>query len=74
MATLTVSPAYGRDYTDSTDAVTAWLKGADFRIEGFGQYSGKYTSKRDIGQLRADGYHTVKIRYKRLTNTAYVDL
>lgn len=74
MATLIVSPAYGRDYTKRADALTDWQNGKDFRIEGFGHYAGAYVSSRDTGQLKADGYDTVKIRFKKMRDTAFVDL
>lgn len=74
MSTLTVSPAYGRDYTKRADALAAWQEGKDFRIEGFGHYSGAYVSSRDASQLRADGYDSISIRFKRLTQQAFIDL
>lgn len=74
MATLTVSPAYGRDYTKRADALQAWQDGKDFRIEGFGHYAGAYVSSRDAGQLRADGYDSISIRFKKLTQQAFIDL
>ena len=39
-----VSPAYGRDYTKSGDAINAFLAGKDFKHEP----SGSYCSVRDF--------------------------
>jgi hypothetical protein len=74
MNTITVSPAFGRDYKKRLDAIAAWQEGKDFQIQGFGHYSGSYVSSRDAAQLKADGYDTVQIRYKDLRFMAFVDL
>jgi hypothetical protein len=74
MTTLTVSPAYGRDYRKKGDAEADWTAGKDFRIEGFGHYAGAYVSSRDMVQLKADGYDSVSIRYSRFTRQTFVKL
>jgi len=42
-----VSPAYGRDYKDSTSAKNDWDNGKDFVYENI-MGGGKYCSKRDF--------------------------
>lgn len=58
---LTLTPAYGRDYTSRAKALKALLDGSDFLINDISSpWDGKPCSARDLaGQ-------TVKIRYDRL--------
>lgn len=60
---ITVVPAYGRDYTNGSDAIIAWNEGKDFRIQSVGhRYDGSYCSIRD-------GIN-VAIRYNKLAEIA----
>jgi hypothetical protein len=71
---LTLTPAYGRDYPNSTAAQQAWADGADFQIANIGPDCGRYTSVRDLPALRAEGYRWLNIRFKSLTHVAVVKL
>lgn len=63
---LTISPAYGRDYTSSAKAIVDFKAGKDFCCESYGM-GGSYCSIRDF----ADGV-TVCIRYaKKRKETNY---
>jgi len=65
---LTLSPAYGRDYTSAKAVKADWQAGKDFRIESYGPDMGRY-----IGKEEADAEHlTVMIRYKRLTQLCVI--
>lgn len=63
--TLTVTPAYGRDYTSAKAALADWEAGKDFVVEGL--HSGTYVSKSDL----TNG-ETVRIRYNRKTRVVSV--
>ena len=59
----TLTPAYGRDYTNAKDAEASWIKGDDWLIADMSHSGdGRYCSIRDIDAL--DG---VMLRYKGLT-------
>lgn len=65
---LTLSPAYGRDYTSAKAVKADWTAGKDFRIESYGPDMGRY-----IGKSEADAEHlTVHIRYKGLTQVCVI--
>lgn len=56
MTWLTVTPAYGRDYTNKAQVLTDWNAGKDFRDTATGQY----LSKRDVDK---DPSLHVHVRY-----------
>ena len=59
----TLTPAYGRDYTNAKDAEASWIKGEDWLIADMSHPGdGRYCSIRDIDAL--DG---VMLRYKGST-------
>lgn len=61
--TITLVPAYGRDYTSKKAALADFNAGKDFQIADMSSpWDGKYASIRDLS-----GY-TVNIRYKQLRN------
>jgi hypothetical protein len=58
--TITLVPAYGRDYTSKKLALADFNAGKDFKIcDMSSPWDGKYCSIRDLS-----GY-TVRIRYKK---------
>lgn len=73
MKTLSLTPAFGRDYASKGKAVHAWQTGQDFRNETVG-VSGQYVSVRDMETLRREGFTHVSIRYNRLTRVVVVHL
>lgn len=71
MKTLTIIPAYGRDYKSKEAAEKDFLDGKDFTVADIScPWDGKYCSIRD---LKTD-YDQVKIRYDKLTNFTFVEL
>lgn len=63
MTYLTLTPAYGRDYSSREAVQEAWSNGCDFIIQNFGH---KYEGK-PIGKTSADAEGlTVHIRYRQL--------
>ena len=65
---MTVSPAYGKDYTTAKDAIAAWNSGKDFIIQDITHpYCGKYVSKRDLTT------ETVYIRFNNNTKVCKVE-
>lgn len=58
---LTLSPAYGRRYSDEAAARADWNGGADFYIaSGHLSHIGRYTSIRDVATLRND-YRLIRV-------------
>ena len=58
---MTLTPAYGRDYTSKAKCLADWENGKDFIINDvMSRWDGKPVSIRDMNE-------TVKIRYKALT-------
>jgi hypothetical protein len=67
MKTITVVPAYGRDYKNRNDVLADWNANKDFIIQDFfNPYDGKPANKSDLV-----GY-TVNIRYSNLMKIAVV--
>ena len=66
MTTLTLQPAYGRDYKSKAAVLADWNDNKDFRIATFGPECGCYINKQDATGL------TLNIRYQRDTKVAVV--
>jgi|694.fasta_scaffold143445_8 hypothetical protein len=65
---ITLSPAYGRDYTSAKAVKADWTAGKDFRIESYGPDMGRYIGKEEADREKL----TVCIRYKRLTQVCVI--
>jgi hypothetical protein len=63
MRSMTVTPAYGRDYKSAAAAVAAWDEGKDFVDSQSGRYVGKSDAPAGV---------EVRIRYLRLTRVVVV--
>jgi hypothetical protein len=63
--TLTLTPAYGRDYKSKKAVIEAWNAGKDFEIAnpGFPSYINREDADNDPAM------YTVSIRYKGLTRS-----
>ncbi len=69
MATITVTPAYGRDYKTAKEVEADWEAGKDFRISDMSHPNdGSYVNKQD-----APKGGTIKIRFARLTKIASIE-
>jgi hypothetical protein len=69
MRTLTIVPAYGRDYFTRLEATDDWKAGKDFKVR-----SGPYLSIRDSSALIRDGFTHVCVRYNRLSKSVDLEL
>jgi len=70
METLTLTPAYGRDYTSKAAVQQGWSDGLDFIIQNFGhKYEGKPINKPQADEIPA----TVHIRYNKLQRIAVIN-
>ena len=71
MSTLTLVPAYGRDYKSKKEVMEAFDADKDFIINDMScKWDGKPANKKDlVGQ-----YSQVNIRYKKHTQIAVVKL
>lgn len=68
MKFLVLTPAYGKVYNSSTEAVAVWNSGADLRINDFG-IAASYCSKRDIAMLQSMGYSGVQLVHPKTDDT-----
>ena len=64
MKTLTVGPAYGRDYKSKVEVLEAWGEGKDFAING--DPLAPVVNVEEISNLMMDGYEAITFRYKKL--------
>lgn len=73
---LIVVPAYGSDYTNGLDALEAWRRHKDFRIQDISsKYDGAYINARDAEASLTDPsarVGAVKIRFNRKANFVIV--
>lgn len=63
---VTLVPAYGRDYKSKATLLADWTAGLDFRMSDY-KYGGSYTSIRDLSSFIQDGVTHLHFRYSRLT-------
>ena len=66
MNTLSLTPAYGRDYTSIAKVKDAWNDNADFMAHPFNAPS-RYTGRQDLEQYMSGlhSYTHVEIRYAK---------
>ena len=64
MRTVTVSPAYGRDYSSKANALADWDSNKDFVIQDM-RLSG-YVNKQQVPDLLRDGVTAIQLRYNRM--------
>jgi hypothetical protein len=70
---ITLVPAYGRDYKKKSDIIADWIVGKDFQIRGL-HWDGSYTDISAIPNLLAEGVTSITFRYKKMTQLIIVDL
>jgi hypothetical protein len=72
MSTITVTPAYGRDYRSKAQAIADWEAGKDFILQDvMSPWDGKPINKEDAER---SGFRTIKIRYKQMRQIAVVKM
>ena len=64
MRSITISPAYGRDYTSKANALADWDANKDFIIQDI-RLSG-YVSKSQVPDLIRDGISKIMLRYNKM--------
>jgi hypothetical protein len=73
MKTLTLVPAYGRDYKSQNEVIEDWNKDKDFQIaNAFSPYDGKYCNQSNLKEDKT--LTAVNIRYSKLTKIAVLYL
>ena len=72
MRTLTIGPAYGRDYTSKAKALADWDANKDFTIHDL--FHGGYVSKSQKDQLIRDGITSLILRYHMMTKVVVIKL
>ena len=69
MKSITLTPAYGRDYKNQNDVKSDFNNNKDFIIaDFFNQWDGKPANKQDL----KSEYNQVMIRYKKLTQICVI--
>lgn len=73
---LTLIPAYGRDYKSKSELAAAWQKGLDFYSVGNPTQPGSsgYTSIRDLPTFKQSGVTHLHFRYNKQTQIHVVKL
>jgi len=64
MRSITISPAYGRDYTSKAKALADWDANKDFVIQDI-RLSG-YVSKSQVPDLIRDDISKIMLRYNKM--------
>ena len=72
MRTLTIGPAYGRDYPSKAKALADWDANKDFTIHDL--FHGGYVSKSQKDQLIRDGITSLILRYHMMTKVVVIKL
>ena len=72
MRTLTIGPAYGRDYPSKAKALADWDANKDFMIHDL--FHGGYVSKSQKDQLIRDGITSLILRYHMMTKVVVIKL
>lgn len=70
---ISLIPAYGRDYKSKRAVLKDWTNGLDFRIQDY-RLGDRYCSVRDLPELQSEGVTHLNFRYKSLTEVAVVKL
>ena len=72
MSSITISPAYGRDYQNKKAAVRAFKEDADFLVESVSSpFCGKYVNMADLIKF---GPRRVEVRYASKSKCAIIRL
>ena len=72
MQSITLSPAYGRDFSTRRAAEENFNANQDWRIESVASgYAGAYATR---AELKHAGYREVELRYAKLTKVTIVTL
>ena len=72
MHSITISPAYGRDYRSKKEAESAFQENQDFIVESvMSGYAGSYCN---LADLKAGRIKSVEIRYAKKAKVTIVNL
>ena len=77
MSTLTVIPAYGRDYKSKKAVIDDWEANKDFKINDImSRWDGASVNKKDLMSIKNAGefVSTVNIRYAKRTKRIAVKI
>jgi len=69
---VSMVPAYGRDYKSKKALLEDWNAGKDFQLQTI--HDNRYTSIRDVEELKKEGVKSLNIRYDRLTKICVIKL
>lgn len=70
---LTLTPSYGRDYSNKNEVLIAWTTSQDFTIQDMSSmFNGRQINVGDVERTPELEGTTFRIRYKRRMNIAHV--
>jgi hypothetical protein len=72
MRTITLTPAYGRDYSSKANVLADWDANKDFVIQDM-RLSG-YVNKAQVPDLIRDGITAIQLRYNLMTKVIILKL
>ena len=72
MRTITLTPAYGRDYSNKANVLADWDANKDFVIQDM-RLSG-YVNKAQVPDLIRDGITAIQLRYNLMTKVIILKL
>jgi len=72
MRTITIGPAYGRDYPSKAKALADWDSNKDFIIHDM--HHGGYVNKAQTKDLLQNGINAIQLRYHMLTKVVVIKL
>lgn len=72
MRTITIGPAFGRDYSSKARALADWDANKDFIIHDL--FTGGYVNKAQVKDLLQNGINKVMLRYNKMHMVVLIKL
>jgi len=70
---ITIGPAYGRDYPSKAKALADWDANKDFTIHDM-FFRGSYVNKQQVADLKRDGVTLIILRYHMMSKIVTIKL
>jgi hypothetical protein len=72
MNTITLTPAYGRDYKSKAAVLADWDANKDFMVNHISH--GGYVNKAQLRDLKHDGFTAITFRFARCTKGFIINI
>jgi hypothetical protein len=70
---ITIGPAYGRDYPSKAKALADWDANKDFTIHDM-FFGGSYVNKQQVADLKRNGVTLIILRYHKMSKIITIKL